>query len=512
MSDSKQILDPQLENLKKIKHVVVLMLENRSFDNLLGWLYEGETPPRGQAFEGLNWDLWNPLANIDSDGNPFTEKVGVRKNGAEFIINGRKKNAPPVDYTLPTPDPGEGFRDTTHQLYGNYIVDEVFPPTPLAIGFVDNYKNAMLNGTYTFGDAPTDPREIMNCYTPKQTPVLSTLAKKFAVCDQYYCSIPSQTLPNRDFVHAATSTGYVNNDPNNQCDSKTIYNQIQEAIDGGREDLSWAIYSGFSKDKKTDKWAPFSLTRLTMVQIQDKKYDGNFKVTGEFFKDAKAGTLPSYSFLEPQFSGPLQNDQHPPSDIRSGEKLIADVYNAVKSSPQWKETLLIITYDEHGGCYDHSPPTEKAEPPTGEKDGITIPTGQLGFLFQRFGVRVPTVVISPYIEEGTIARPSGWVPFDHTSIIKTVQNCLGLEGCLTNRDKNAPDLSCILTLKNPRRDLPQVKPQACNVEDGNHVNDLHRHSAKILSKLSGDEMPKDDKIHKFNATAYKKYFHTRKRS
>jgi hypothetical protein len=153
-------------------------------------------------------------------------------------------------------------------------VDEVFPPSPLALGFVDNYKNAMLNGTYTFGDAPTDPRKIMTCYTPDQTPVLSTLAKKYAVCDQYFCSIPSQTLPNRNFVHAATSTGYVNNNPNNQCDAKTIYNQIQDAIDGGRDDLSWGIYNG---TQKKDGWVPFSLTRMAMVQIQNSKFDDNFK-------------------------------------------------------------------------------------------------------------------------------------------------------------------------------------------------------------------------------------------
>ncbi len=506
MSDRNQPLDPQPDKLKKIKHIVVLMLENRSFDNLLGWLYEGETPPRGQDFEGLNENLWNPLDNFDSDGNPFTEKVGVRKNGAEFYINGKKQDAPGDNFTLPTPDPGEGFRDTTHQLYGAYKVDEVFPPTPLAIGFVNNYKNAMLNGTYSFGDAPTDPREIMNCYSPDQTPVLSMLAKKFAVCDKYSCSIPSQTLPNRDFVHAATSTGYVNNDPNNQCDARTIYNQIQDAIEAGRDDLSWGIYSGYSKDKASKKWEPFSLTRLTMVQVQGKEFDANFKVMGDFYKDAHAGTLPSYSFLEPQFSGTMQNDQHPPTDIRSGEKLIADVYEAVRKSKKWKETLLVITYDEHGGCYDHAPPTESANPPEGQKDGAEFPTGQLGFMFKRFGVRVPTVVVSPYIEKGTIGRPSGWTPFDHTSIIKTVQNCFGLHEHLTHRDENAPDLSCLLTRDRARRDKPRVKPLAYQPESGDHVNDLHRQCASIMSKKLGDRMPEDHEVHAYNYSAYKKCF------
>lgn len=504
MPDS-QCLDPQPEALKKINHIVVIMLENRSFDNLLGWLYDGETPPRGQKFEGLNWDLWNPLSNFDSDGNPFTEKVGVRKNGHDFFIGSKKKRSNEPDFMLPDPDPGEGYRNTTHQLFHTYIVDEVFPPDPLAMGFVDNYKNAMLNGTYTFGDAPTDSRKIMTCYTPDQTPVLSTLAKKYAVCDQYFCSIPSQTLPNRNFVHAATSTGYVNNKPNDQCDAKTIFNQIQDAIDGGRDDLSWGIYNG---TQKKNGWVPFSLTRMAMVQIKDSKFDENFKLMKEFYTDAAAGTLPSYSFLEPQFSGPNQNDQHPPKDIRTGEQLIADIYNAVKGSPKWKETLLVITYDEHGGCYDHYPPTEKASPP----ENGNIEPGQLGFLFNRFGIRVPTVVVSPLIEEGTIARPAGWVPFDHTSIIKTVQNCFELnQGKLTNRDEKAPDLSCMLTLDKARRDKPNVKPRKFEPGDGKHVNDLHRQAATMLAKITGEDLPADKDIHEFNHKAYIKIFHTKKK-
>ncbi len=487
-----QSLDPRPEALKTIKHIVVLMLENRSFDNLLGWLYDGEKPRRDQKFEGLTRDLWNPLSNFDTNGNPFIEKVGVRKNGHTFFI-GSKNQQSKLDFTLPNPDPGEGYRDTTYQLYNNYMIDEVSPPAPLALGFVDNYKNAMLNGTYTYQDTPTDPRKIMTCYTPAQTPVLSTLARRYAVCDQWFSSIPSQTLPNRDFFHAATSTGYVDNHPNNQCGAKTIFNQIQDAIDNdGRSDLSWGIYSG--SRNKDGTWNPFSLSRMAMVRIQDRKYDGNFKLTKEFHRDAAAGTLPSYAFIEPQFEGPNQNDQHPNADIRPGEKLIADIYNAVKNAPTWKETMLVITYDEHGGCYDHYPPTATAAPP---EDGNVEP-GQLGFLFKRFGVRVPAVVVSPLIEEGTIARPSGGTPFDHTSIIKTVQNCFALnQGNLTNRDKNAPDLSCLLTRDRMRGDKPKVAPLKHQVCDGKQVNNLHRLAAKILAELGGAAPPSEEDIHKF---------------
>lgn len=501
---SSQYLKPRPDALKKIKHIVVLMMENRSFDNMLGWLYDDEKPQRGQSFEGLHDSLWNPFNNVDSDGNSFIEKVGVRRNGEEYKL-GRKTMPGKEDFTLPSPDPGEGYKDTNHQLFQRYVVDDVYPPDPLAQGFVDNYQVAMMYGTYSFQDAPTDPREIMTCYTPKQTPVISTLAKQFAVCDQYFCSVPSQTLPNRDFIHAATSTGYVNNKPDDQVDSRTIYNQIQDAIDGGRTDLSWRIYSGTEKDKDSGKWIPFSLTRLMLPHIQGSEFNDNFLMMKDFYADAKAGKLPSYCFLEPQFSGPLQNDQHPPQDIRPGEKLMADVYEAVRDSPNWEETLLVITYDEHGGCYDHHPPTARAETP----DEASAP-GQFGFRFNRFGVRVPAVVISPLIEAGTIARPDGWTPFDHTSVIKTVQNCFDLKGSLTKRDAAAPDLSCMLTLDQPRTEKPDVTPLEYGPESviEDHVNDLHRQAAETLSKLSGDEHPSEDQIHDFIHDTYEKLFHS----
>jgi phospholipase C len=483
--------------LTQIQHIVVLMLENRSFDNLLGWLYEKDGPPRGQHFDGLHPQLWNPLGNFDSDGNAFTERVGVRKNGAAYTL-GRRRVQAIVDYKLPRPDPGEGYRDTNYQLFAHYNVDDIYPPEPLAQGFVDNYARAMLYGSYSFQDAPTDPREIMTCYTPEQTPVLSALARQFAVCDRWYAAVPSQTLPNRDFIHAATSSGYVNNKPDDLCDVRTIYNQLQDAIDAGRKDLSWRIYSGTQLDRHSNQWLPFSLTRLTMTRLHDERFDGNFRSMHEFMKDASAGALPSYCFLEPQFSGPGQNDQHPPADIRPGEQLIADVYDAVLRSPAWEKTLLVITYDEHGGCYDHAPPTATATIP----DAASNP-GQFGFRFNRFGVRVPTVVVSPLIEAGTIGRPRGYVPFDHTSVLRTVQNCFGLHGSLTARDAAAPDLGCLLTLREARSDKPAVKPLAYEANDAPPPNDLHRLAAAMLAKLTGRPTPGDDEIHAFIHDAYR---------
>jgi phospholipase C len=496
-----QYLEPNETALEKIKHIVVLMLENRSFDNLLGWLYDGEQPPRGQEFEGLHSGLWNPLDNIDADGMPFIEQVYIQKNGAPTKKKYGKPSNPAPDFTLPAPDPGEGYKDTNHQLFQFYDVAIQYPPNPTNMGFVNNYKNAMLYGTLTYGDAPTDPRKIMTCYTPEQTPVLSTLAKQFAVCDGWHCSVPSQTLPNRDFVHAATSCGHVNNQPMANCDAPTIYNKIQDAIkNNNRTDLSWKVYSGTSKGQ------PFSLTRLIMTQLHGTDLDANFVSINEFYTDASAGNLPSYSFLEPQFSNPGQNDQHPPSDIRAGEKLIADVYNAVVNSPNWKETLLVITYDEHGGCYDHFAPPGHATPP----DKIGAP-GQYDFIFNRFGVRVPAVLISPFIEAGTICRPAGYTPFDHTSILATIRNCFKLDAPLTARDEAAPDLSCVLTLETARTDKPTVTPLPFpSAKQKAQVNELHKTIAKVLTNLTGKQKAEDENTHEFIHKCYKDYFHRKK--
>ena len=347
---------------------------------------------------------------------------------------------------------------------------------------MQDYQNAMLYGTFSFGDAPADPRSIMKCYTPHQTPVLSALARGFAVLDHYHCSVPSQTIPNRDFIHAASSDGHVNNSPVVQCTARTVFNQIQDAIDAGRTDRAWGIFGNNAfadgKDAAGKFGDHFSLTRLVMTQLHDARLDGNFGTLDAFEARCVSGDLPSYAFLEPNYGGADQNDQHPPSDIRTGEQLIADVYNMVKASPAFNNVLLVITYDEHGGTYDHVPPPGGARNP----DAANQP-GQDGFLFNRFGVRVPCVVVNPYIRKGLVARPQGFTPFDHTSVIRTIQQCLRLEGTLTERDKAAPDFSCLLTLDAPRTDdIPEVTPLDLGRQGGRRARERppppHPHGAR----------------------------------
>jgi phospholipase C len=498
-----QFLEPRPQALAKVDHIVVLMLENRSFDNLLGWLYDTDQPPRGQHFEGLRSNMWAPLSNIDPDGIAFTEKVFVRKNGAPVKHGHHGQPQPsPVNFRLPDPDPGEGFRDTNEQLFGHFDVGDLYPPEPTCMGFVDNYAKAMLYGTYAFGDAPTDPRSIMTTYTPEQVPVLSTLARQFAVCDAWHASVPSQTLPNRDFIHAATSNGQVNNKPQAICDAETIFNRMQDAIAGGAP-LSWRVYGGTSKGKL------FSLTRTIMSSLHDPAFDANFVSMDSLADDAAKGNLPSYAFLEPQLSGPDQNDQHPNADIRPGDKLIADVYEALSSSPAWEKTLFVVTYDEHGGGYDHVPPPGGAMAPDakpGAEGGLDPGVaGQFGFRFNRFGVRVPAVLVSPLIEAGTVARPKGFTPFDHTSVISTITHRFGLAP-LTMRDKAAPDLSCVLTLDTPRTDKPAVTPLDWKTPGQGRENDLHQVVQEVLTQLTGMERPSTQDVTTFVHAAYEQKF------
>ncbi len=504
----EQLLRSNPELLRaKIKHIVVLMLENRSFDMMLGWLYENRRTPDGQDFEGLTPDLWNPLDNIDADGNGFVEKVPVERNGQLKTRFGKPvKN--PMDFSVPHPDPGEGFADTNHQLFQRYTVGNEFPPAAVNMGFVQNYQNAMLYGAYSFGDPPGDPRQIMRCYTPAQTPVLSGLARGFAVCDHYYASVPSQTLPNRAFVHAGTSGGNVNNAPNALCAAPTIFNQLQDAIDSGRTELSWGIFGnnllGTRADNKSGAFDGdhFSLTRLTMTQLHAPRFDANFDTLDQFMVRCQSGELPSYSFLEPQYGGAGQNDQHPPQDIRPGDALIAQVYEGLRASPVFNETLLIITYDEHGGCYDHVPPPS-AKPPD-----ASAPPGQHGFLFNRFGVRVPAILVSPYIRKGLVVRPEGFTPFDHSSIIRTVQLCFGLETTLNARNAAAPDFSCVLSDSTPRsEDLPQPQPLAWpSRSSASPINELHRLMARIIEDRTGQSCPPDTELLAFVQSHYNQLF------
>ena len=219
---------------------------------------------------------------------------------------------------------------------------------------------------------------------------------------------------------------------------------------------------------------------LTQKQVWDFALrPGHFEHVNDFLADAqKPGGLPAYSFIEPNYidsivHGP-ENDMHPEShvfqlygrsNVEQGEKLVYDIYTAIRNSPDWDKILLLIVFDEHGGCYDHvCPPTSKDCAFAISPDGVSIPPDQpggTGFSFDRLGVRVPAILISAYTTPGTILNRT----FDHTSALSTVVNCFGLPiGKLGKRQAAAPDVSEGLSLPDPRQDRPAIPvPGAASV-------------------------------------------------
>jgi len=258
----------------------------------------------------------------------------------------------------------------------------------------------------------------MHYFTPDQVPVLSQLARAFGVCDRWHAAAPCQTWPNRFFAHTGTANGYVDNAPTHfPYTMETVFNRLEEAKQ------SWRVY--FHDIPQSATLARLWGDVLTHFRVFEQ----------DFARDAASGKLPAYSFIEPRYFtapalGLMPNDQHPPHDVSHGEALIAAVYNAVRGGSAWRNTLLIITYDEHGGCYDHVVPPAAA-PPGGQTPD--------GFDFATFGVRVPAVIVSPYVPKGSVIRPPGPTPFDHTSIIATLRKLFAFAP-LTGRDAAAPDL------------------------------------------------------------------------
>jgi phospholipase C len=353
--------------LPSVQYIVQLMLENRSFDHMLGFLYSGSgnVSPAGQPFEGLT----GSESNTDASGNTVTVyQIDPTTAGAYF---------------MPGADPGEGYANTNAQLFGTG--NPPSPPAAVNTGFVTNYADAISYDQRSNRSVPagTTASQIMGMFTPAGLPVLSGLAAGFAVCDYWYSSVPTMTFPNRAFACAATSQGHMN-DGSASYTVQSIFGLMTA------HNLSWKIY-GYDDEPLTSKNFPDTTSAP----------ESCFGKFADFQSDAAAGTLPQYSFLEPSW-GSTGNSQHPNYDVSLGEQLIQAVYNAVRGGPGWAQTLLFITYDEHGGLYDHVPPPSGATPPDATP-------GEFGFDFTRFGVRVPAVLVSPLIPAGTVFRVPGRV-------------------------------------------------------------------------------------------------------
>ena len=431
---------------RKIEHVFLLALENRAFDHMLGFSgLEGTDAVTGQptTIAGLN-----PAIHKNLD--PTTSLDVAVSSPADFYL----KN---VDI-----DPGHEFGNVLHQLCGKAAVYSPVPGGYPAInnsGFIQDYLDS----------GSSSPARIMKCFSPEQLPVMHTLASEFAVCDNWFSSLPGPTWPNRFFMLAASSGGLDDSPGKADLVAATTLDgfrfengHIFDALDA--KCIDWKIFEG-------DEFpVSFALSGMNLNALQ-----GRFKDFDDFGSElAKVDFSPKFVFIEPRYgedefdaTGPgdyaCGNSMHPLNDVTRGEKLIKKVYETIRNSPHWEKSLLIITFDEHGGFYDHVAPP--AAVPPGDLE--TAANVKNGFKFDRLGVRVPAIIVSPWIRKGTIDHTC----FDHTSGLATVERLFGL-GNLTERDKAAKDLLHLLSLDTARTDAPTALPPAavsgfvCEDDDG----------------------------------------------
>jgi phospholipase C len=406
-----------------VEHVFLLMLENRSFDHMLG-------------FSGLT--------GTDAARGDHTKINGL--DGSESNSDGTTayKVSHPADWVMPI-DPGHEFTDVLMQLGGpgaKYPPRGAYPAITQG-GYVDDYVS--------MGGA-ANPGEIMRCYGPEQLPVLMALAQEFAVCDNWHASMPGPTWPNRFFSLAASSGGLDHSPTKEEIvgywfkGASFLHGTIFDALSVAKPDTGWRIYAG--------DFFPMSAFLKGVSYLGIKDFDKSFA------SDLASGDYPwAFTLIEPNY-GDVLNDtyvggtsQHPMDDVTRGEALIKATYEAIRNSSVWNSSILVVTWDEHGGFYNHDVPKPPLVAPA---PGDTQPGSEFnkfGFTFEVFGPRVPAVVVSPLIPKNLIDHRL----YDHTSVPATIEGLFGLPS-LTARDATANRVSALTSLQVPRLDCPTTLP------------------------------------------------------
>jgi phospholipase C len=392
--------------LDQLKHIVVLMMENRSFDHMLGSLAAVNS-----SIDGIKPGLGNP----DTTG-------AVVKPQALAAFQGQ------LD-----PDPDHHFPAVDLQIFGG---DTSAGRVPNMQGFVKSYFNQQEDVGHS--------QKIMYYFAQKQLPVLTTLALEFAVFNRWFASIPGPTICNRAFAHYGTSFGQVGMDV---FYVKEPYKSIYERMIAAGHTAKIYYYDTTSSTMEV----------VNLLQNEPKLF-GTYQ---QFLSDCASGNLPEYSFVEPNYSDhdgddgeEVASDQHPDHNVQAGELFIASVYNAIKQNANlWASTALLVVYDEHGGIYDHvAPPNCSPNAP----DGFTASANDTGmgmpFAFDRLGVRVPAILISPWVPKGTVV--DGRI-FEHASIPATVTKFfLGSYPQRTAREAAADTFVDLVSLDVMRQDCP----------------------------------------------------------
>ena len=340
-----------------IDAIVVLMMENRSFDHYLGALRSDATYPDRANVEGLRGSESNP------DGRGGTIPV--------FRTSNRTPKDPPHSWNASHAQWNAGKND----------------------GFAKEHAGA-----------GSEQREVMGFHDRTAIPFYYALADRFTVCDRWFASVMGPTFPNRFFLHAGTSFGLQKNSPIWNGSAATVWDRLKD--------------KGLSAKNYTAGLVTFYLGGFPGRVLLGKNPSARL---ADFFADAKRGTLPPFSIIDPDF---LSNDDHPSHDINLGQALMSSIVQALAKSPQWSRTLLVITYDEHGGFFDHvAPPTAADDRPE----------------FRQLGFRVPSLVIGPTVWAGRSVHTT----YDHTSVLATLRSRYGIAD-LTARMTAAADLGdCI---------------------------------------------------------------------
>ncbi|KAJ5279872.1 hypothetical protein N7478_005244 [Penicillium angulare] len=412
---------PTSSGMQNIKNVVVLVQENRSFDTLAG----GFT--YNSAIDGLvNHAYCNP-ANVSLAHSENICAAGIAQNVA-------------------SDDPDHTITGGNMQVFGTY-----HPST--------NVKSSM-NGfvteqsyMYSLQQNMMEAAEVINYYQPDLVPVTEAMAENFVLFDRWFAAIPGPTNPNRAYLTSGTVHGHGSNDNaynTSMLPQKSIFEQLTE------HNITWINYQNTTNGGSLD-FLPDAL----FYQWTAKSGMGNTNVLpiDRFYEDAKNGKLPQFTWINPECCS--YTSMHPKSPINMGENFMKSVYDAVRGSPQWKDTLFIVTWDEHGGFADH------VAPPTGVPAGDNIPYTEQApdgknytFHFDRLGIRVPAMLISPWVEKGVVQnKPSaGGGDFTHTSILKFVSELWDLP-VLTPRVAWSPSFGNLITNKF-RKDAPETMPNA----------------------------------------------------
>jgi len=351
-----------------IKNYVYLMMENRSYDHVFG---------ARKLVEG----------NMDGDG--LTAAM-TNPNTAGMAI------APYV----PSMGPEECVMDPDHSWDGSRAEWNM----GACDGFVKQQESQ-------YGAGHNEPMQYL---TRDLMPVSYALADAYTTCDNWFCSVMGPTWPNRFYWMCGTSGGIMTNELPSSSSSvnfPTIFNSLHDAK------VDWSYYYGsIPVVSALDNAGPYQIDVTKNVKRMD-----------QFFTDAMKGQLSPVTYIDPAF---YQNDDHPPIHPINGQALIASVYTALAASPQWKNCLLIVTYDEHGGFHDH------VSPPTVQGDALAAQG------FNQLGFRVPTIVIGPYVKQGYVSH----VQYEHCSALKQLETAFGLSPSLNDRVDGATDLSdCIDT-------------------------------------------------------------------